>query len=427
MRALRLSILLSGLWCGNLSAQVQPDHVVILVLENHSSGEINGNPLAPYINSILNDPKTAVLTQSYALTHPSQPNYLMLFSGSNQGITTDNVPATFPFTAPNLGAELLQNNFSFAGYSEDLPSVGWNGSSSGTYVRKHNPWVNWQGTGLNGIPAADNLPLTYYPANFDSLPSLSFVIPNEANDMHNGTVTGSIMPGDNWVKAHLDSYIQWCKTHNSLFILTFDEDDNSAGNQILTSITGENVRGGNYSQRITHYNLLRTIEELFRLPYAGVSTDSSVIKDIWLKKELCSNGSTLITAPKTGNTYQWQVNTGAGFSDITNSTYYVGSISRSLSLISVPSSWYGNQYRCMVDGAPSDTLTLIFTDYWNGLGTSTWENALNWSCGLPDENTDVIINSGVSIIYSSPSIRSLKCKLGTKTYVNFGNTLFIKH
>ena len=35
----------------------------------------------------------------------------------------------------------------FVGYSEDLPSVGFTGDSAGGvsgYVRKHNPWVNWQ-------------------------------------------------------------------------------------------------------------------------------------------------------------------------------------------------------------------------------------------------------------------------------------------
>ena len=106
--------------------------MVVVVLENHAIGEIVGNPAAPYLNSLVADNKAALFTQSFALSHPSQPNYIQLFSGSNQGVTNDNVPAVFPFTAPNLGAELLTASKTFAGYSEDLPSVGFNGAASGS-------------------------------------------------------------------------------------------------------------------------------------------------------------------------------------------------------------------------------------------------------------------------------------------------------
>ncbi len=262
-------------------AQMQPAHVVICILENHAYSQIHGNAAAPYLNSLLNDPNTAALPYSYALAHPSQPNYIMLFSGNNQGVTTDNVPTGLPFTTANLGAELTQAGFSFAGYSETMPSVGYTGATSGLYARKHNPWVNWQGTGANGISSTVNLPLTAFPTNFNNLPTVSFVIPNLVNDMHNGTGNGPITTGDTWIQTNLDSYIQWCKTNNSLFILTFDEDDHSSSNQIFTSLTGEDVKTGNYSQHITHYNVLRTLEDLYQLPHAGFSADSSFITDIW--------------------------------------------------------------------------------------------------------------------------------------------------
>ena len=63
----------------------RPDHVVIVIEENHSYGEIIGSSFAPYINSLAT--RGALFTQSYAITHPSQPNYLDLFSGSNQGVS----------------------------------------------------------------------------------------------------------------------------------------------------------------------------------------------------------------------------------------------------------------------------------------------------------------------------------------------------
>src|SRR5690242_17826320 len=47
-----------------------PDHVVIVVLENHGYGQVIRNPQAPYISSLVDG--AANLTQSYAETHPSQ-------------------------------------------------------------------------------------------------------------------------------------------------------------------------------------------------------------------------------------------------------------------------------------------------------------------------------------------------------------------
>lgn len=294
------------------NAQKRPDHVVILLLENHSYLEIKDSTKAPYINSLLVDPLAAAFTQSFALTHPSQPNYIMLFSGSNQGIIDDKVPATLPFTTPNLGSALLQKGFTFCGYSEDLPSVGYTGATSGSYARKHCPWINWQGTATNGIPSNLNQPFTAFPTDFTKLPTLSFVIPNLLNDMHDGTVGTA----DIWIKNNLKKYVEWCKTNNSLFILTVDEDDKTDGNHIYAIILGQDINGGTYAQPITHYNFLRTLEDLYGLPYAGASKDSSNILGIW--KTTLPIQVESITAKRLGNlnTIEWKCgkeNNGAYF------------------------------------------------------------------------------------------------------------------
>ena len=256
--------------------QNQYDHIVMVVLENHAYDQVVGNKDAPFINGLLTNSHTAVFTQSYALTHPSQPNYVMLFSGSNQGIIDDKIPVDTPFTTPNLGAELLQNGYSFSGYSESLPYTGYTGVSFKSYFRTINPWVNWQGNGTNGIPSSLNIPFSQFPTDYTKLPTVSFVIPNLDDDMHNGTIA----QGDQWLKTNLELYINWAIDHNSLFILTYDEDDFSRVNQILSFFTGARIKGGKYSQRITHYNVLRTVEDFYHLPYAGVSADSSSLLGI---------------------------------------------------------------------------------------------------------------------------------------------------
>src|ERR1043166_9576160 len=91
----------------------KPDHIVIAILENHAYTQIIGSSSAPYINALSGDSLSALFTHSYAIEHPSQPNYLDLYSCGNQGITTDNVPAVYPFTTANMGRVLIDSGKTF--------------------------------------------------------------------------------------------------------------------------------------------------------------------------------------------------------------------------------------------------------------------------------------------------------------------------
>ena len=246
----------------------RPDHVVIVIFENTSQSKIINNPSAPYFNQLA--ATGANFTSSFAIEHPSQPNYLDLFSGSNQGVTSDSCPHTFSTT--NEASQLIAAGLSFTGYSEDLPSAGSTTCQSGKYARKHNPWVNF-----TNVPASANQPLTAFPADFTKLPTVSWVVPNLCNDIHDC----SVATGDKWLKAHLDAYAQWAKTHNSLLITTFDEDDFSSSNRIATIFNGQQVKPGAYSGRIDHFSVLRTIEDMYSLPYAGRAAQATSITNVW--------------------------------------------------------------------------------------------------------------------------------------------------
>jgi phosphatidylinositol-3-phosphatase len=245
-----------------------PAHVVIVLEENHAYSEIIGSSEAPYINSLAK--QGASFVQSYAITHPSQPNYLALFSGSTQGVTGDSCPQTF--AAANLGSELIAAGKTFAGFSEGLPSVGSQVCKAGKYARKHCPWTNF-----SNVPPSDNLPFTSIPSDFANLPTISWVIPNLDYDMHDGTV----QQADTWLKTNLANYVAWAQNNNSLLIITWDEDDDTDVNQIPTIFVGPMVKPGKYSEKITHYNLLRTLEAIYGLPYAGESASVQTITDVW--------------------------------------------------------------------------------------------------------------------------------------------------
>jgi hypothetical protein len=305
------------------------DHIVIVVEENKDYEEVIGKPDAPYVNSVLKK-EGANFTQMYGEEHNSQGNYFWMFSGCNQNVGfTDRVPseennADYPFTTANLGEQLINKGLSFKGYAESLPRIGYTGDKYDNYARKHVPWISFANV-PNGTTVAksSNLRFSDFPSDsslYDTLPTVSFVIPNLDNDMHNGSITASIPRGDNWLRKNIDSYYQWAKNHNSLLILTFDENDDqrhyqgltnphldtkyclenkidpefcaNLQNRIVTIFAGAHVKPGDYREGngITHVNILRTIEAMYGLSTAGAQqpnaagfgiTDNYIITDVF--------------------------------------------------------------------------------------------------------------------------------------------------
>lgn len=258
----------------------KPDHIVIVILENKNFDQVYDTSAAPFIQSLIRDTiHTAVFTDSRAMGHPSQPNYFWLFSGDDQGITTNDRPAAY-FNTPNLAAGLLHEGHTFLTYSEGLPYAGYDGDQFGQYVRKHNPVACWAGKDQYQVDATLSVPFTDFPVDFAQLPTISYVVPDLINGMHDGSVT----QGDAWLKTHMETFIQYAKTHSALFVLTFDETGYEVtDNRILTLLIGRDVQGGHYDTPVSHINWLRTWEAMYDLPEAGMADILPVID--WWKTE----------------------------------------------------------------------------------------------------------------------------------------------
>lgn len=252
---------------GGSAGVPRPDHVVVVIEENHVYSDIYGSTSAPYMTGLAD--RGAMFTQSYAIEHPSEPNYLDLFSGSNQGVTDDSCPHTF--TTANLANGLLEAGFTFAAYSEDLPGAGSTVCSYQNYARKHAPWVNWP-----AVPGSTQMPFSSFPTDYATLPDVSFVIPNLDDDMHDGSVS----QGDTWLENNIGGYAQWAETHNSLLVVTFDEGSGS-NQRIYTVFYGQNVTRGSYSEHIDHFDVLRTLEDMYGLSPMGASSSATPITDVW--------------------------------------------------------------------------------------------------------------------------------------------------
>jgi hypothetical protein len=142
---------------------------------------------------------------------------LALFSGSTHGVRDDGI---HDIVAPNLAGRLHTAGKTFAGYVEA-------GSP-----RKHNPWESFADAKRAGRSLAE------FPRDYGRLPAVSFVIPNLRNDMYDGT----IRQADAWLKTHLGTFANWSRKHNSLLIVTFDEDDYGLENRIFTVLYGAGIK-----------------------------------------------------------------------------------------------------------------------------------------------------------------------------------------
>jgi acid phosphatase len=243
-------------------------HVFVVVMENHSYSQVWNTSSSPYITSLGNAYTRA--TNYYATIHPSLPNYLDIYGGSNYSITTDCNPSTScHINATNLADNLEAKGLTWKGYMEGMPSPCYI-TTSGTYAPKHNPFVYFDDIRTNSARCSSHdVPYTSLASDLASAsttPNYAMIVPNLCNDMHDCSVS----TGDTWLKNNLPAILNSpaCKTDKCLLVLTWDEDDGNHGNQVLTIFAGSEAKTGGVTSAVsyTHFSLLHTIEKIFGLP-----------------------------------------------------------------------------------------------------------------------------------------------------------------
>src|SRR4051812_42261847 len=283
---------------------VGPDHIVVVIEEDRASGAIGDTAHMPYFNQLA--ASGLVYTNSHGVAHPSLPDYLALYSGSTQGITDNGNNHTF--TGPNLAksfnSTLLPNGqyLSFGGFAESLPRDGDtttriagdpNNPSAppDLYMRNYNPMAQFTDVGAHGTTAITNAQVNKTFASFPttaagyaSLPTVSYIIPNCLHNTHGSNEQAPYATdpseynflrssADTWLKANLDAYLQWAKANNSLLIITTDEEetDSTPTSNLTTIINGDPdlVVHGTNNTSFNHFNVLRTIEDMYGLTPLG--------------------------------------------------------------------------------------------------------------------------------------------------------------
>jgi hypothetical protein len=238
-------------------------HIYVIVMENHEYGSIIGNSKAPYLNSLA--ARYGLATNYTAVAHPSEPNYLALFSGSTQGVTDD---GSYNLGGKNLVDQLEAHRRTWAVFAQNVPLGCYKGGSSaggpdgaGWYARKHNPAISFTDISANATRCARISNFSHFDpakANFE------LIIPNMCNDMHDC----SVATGDAFLKKLVPRIQANMAKEPGVLFITWDEGSSSVGGggRVATLVIGPGVRPGYRSAvRHDHYSLLRTIENAWGL------------------------------------------------------------------------------------------------------------------------------------------------------------------
>ncbi|MDI2125567.1 ricin-type beta-trefoil lectin domain protein [Yinghuangia seranimata] len=265
------------------------DHVFMVMMENENYEDIVGNTSkAPYLNSLAN--ANTVLTQSYAVTHPSDPNYVALAAGGLYGLH-DNSPFTTTIDAPHIGTRVEQAGKTWKSYIENQ-NGNCDMTTHGSYSPDDVPFVFFKDIKADQARCAAHLqPLTTMVSDLRSAattPNFAWFAADGCDDMEGCGITA----GDNWLKNTLPNIFAspaW-RTQRSLLVITFDEAATKAygpsyPNRIPTVLIGSqgSVKTGFQSGgRVDHYGVLATVDKALGLaPLTNNDRYAAPVNDAW--------------------------------------------------------------------------------------------------------------------------------------------------
>jgi hypothetical protein len=282
--------------------------VFVIVMENHSWGDIKGNKSAPYINGTLLP--MASHAEAYFTppgNHPSEPNYIWLEAGDNLKITNDNDPGSnHQSTTDHLVTQLQAKGVTWKTYQEDIDGKSCPLTSSGLFAAKHCPMLFFDDvTDTNKATSANCIahvrPYSELAADLSAgkAAQYNFITPNLCDDMHgetfgttcNSTFSDLVAKGDTWLQTEVPKILDSAqyKDNGALFIV-WDEGTasppligTSSDGPIGMLVISPLAKGGGYpgSVKYTHSSTLRTIQRIFGVPYLRDARAATDLADLF--------------------------------------------------------------------------------------------------------------------------------------------------
>ena len=261
-------------------------HIVVIFFENHEYDSVIGNHSMPYFNSLAGE--NTLLTQYYAVTHPSLPNYISTFGGDTFGINSD---CTNCFLQePSLADQIEASGRTWRAYLEDMPRPCFTGDYF-AYAQKHNPFIYFDPIRLDTARCNQSIvPLTQLNRDLAAgrLPNFIYIMPNLCNSAHD-TINPlcSLGTADHWLAGTLQMLLAYLQPRATaepyLIVITWDEGQTnhsccglpaSAGGRVATLLISPLAKSGfQDATPYTHYSLLKTIETSWGLPLLGHAAD----------------------------------------------------------------------------------------------------------------------------------------------------------
>lgn len=249
----------------NASA-VSPSKVLVVVEENHAQNAALRD--MHYLASLAS--AYGQTTDYRALAHPSLPNYLAIAGGSTFGVTDDRDPANHPLSGQSAFDAARTAGATAETYAEAMPAP-CAPVSSGTYAVRHNPWVYFSDSSSRRNCEKSDVPsgtTTSGPLRKDidasTLPTVGMLIPDLCHDGHDCDLGAA----DAWLAQWLPTVITGpdYQAGRLAIVVTFDEDDESGPNTVLTTVVSPNTEHISSAAQFTHYSVARYFAELSAAP-----------------------------------------------------------------------------------------------------------------------------------------------------------------
>ena len=246
------------------SAPAAQRNVFLIVMENHSVDEALGGQYTASLAS-----KYRVAENYHAVSHPSVPNYLALTSGSTWGVQDDSYRV---LPTQDLGTQLTNANVSWRAYMEGMTDEGCLDSPV-PYDPGHNPFAFYGGECPSNVVPFDSFATDLAGAT----PRFVWITPDRCHDTHDC----SVATGDRWLSQVVPQITrsQAWKSNGVLFI-TWDEDDSSSDNRVLTLVIEPGKSHKTSSRAYDHYSLLASVEDLLGVGRLGQAAHATPMSDL---------------------------------------------------------------------------------------------------------------------------------------------------
>jgi len=241
--------------------------LLTIVEENHSLGQMKSG--MPYLYGLAQ--RYAYADHYTAIRHPSLPNYLAIAGGDTFGVSDDAAPDAHPLSGQSVFGQALAKGLTSGIYAESMPAnCTPTGNTDRGYAVKHNPWAYFlderAACGRTDVP--DDRFLT--AAQADELPNVAMLIPNKCHDAHDTDLGCDLGTADDWLRSRLPTVLasQDFTSGALAVVVTADEDDNNADNQVLTVVLHASLDGMHrvVSTPLTHYSLSRLYSQVVGAP-----------------------------------------------------------------------------------------------------------------------------------------------------------------